>query len=799
MQKAFRRQQQWTCASCTRYLRKQIRNHSTGAATAATQETTFEDAYVHSSSRRGTDDTTLRNVFNSQAFWRDFSQSAKSSSGLIGNKHLTTARGFQKFAETSLAQCKKLVDRTLAASTAEEYKAIPRDLDRLSDLLCRVIDLSDFMRSIHPDGAVAAAATASYSLMFQYMNELNTTTGLNRQLKKAWSMPDVRSQWTREEQMVGQILMKDFSKSGIDLPDKQREEFVSLSNEIAQVGTDFVNRMDHSRDYVTLSSKQMDGVDPTLLRRLSSWRKAQIPVYSPAAKMIMNAAHDPATRRELYIAERTASKQTVARLEQLLLRRARLAKLTGYANYAQMTLADKMSKTPEAVFHFLQSLSLSNRTQVHTELSKLLEIKRRTNPSAETVHPWDHAYLLTQWSQQPHSTLRTSKSRLYENSKSYFALGHVIQGLSALFESLYGVRLVPKETPLGEVWDPEVRRLDVYTDTQEHIATMYCDLFSRPGKLPNPAHFTLVCSREISEEEVQECRSQNEPLNNGMPTFTSTDPSSGATVHHQIPVIALVCDFPDSSTSLEPSLLSMHSVTTLFHEMGHAIHSILGRTTMQGISGTRCATDFAELPSVLMEYFATNADVLKLFARHWKTDELIPDELILALNRERRDRAEKTGGWDNENQILMAMLDQVYHSHDPVEALHRGQYDSTAAYHQVWDQYGSMQEPPQTAWQGFFGHLYGYGATYYSYLFDRAIARQVWRVVFREGENAGAIDRQAGERFKEEVLKWGGGRDPWQCLEGLMGEGKGVLAEGGEAAMLEVGKWGVGASSEGSM
>jgi len=233
--------------------------------------------------------------------------------------------------------------------------------------------------------------------------------------------------------------------------------------------------------------------------------------------------------------------------------------------------------------------------------------------------------------------------------------------------------------------------------------------------------------------------------------------------------------------------------------MGHAVHSILGQTSMQGISGTRCATDFAELPSVLMEYFATDPSVLKLFARHWQTDELIPDELVSAMLLEKQDRAEQTGGWDNQTQILMALLDQVYHAAGPVEGLAGNRYDSTAAFHDVWNRYSSVREPAGTAWQGFFGHLYGYGATYYSYLFDRAIARQVWRAVFKDGAHGGAVDREAGERFKQEVLRYGGGRDPWLCLEGLMGEGQGVLAEGGSEAMDLVGQWGVGAGSEGQM
>lgn len=789
--------QPWTCARCLRQIQKRT-NASVASAVVTSNSPSYETAHLAALHTSKADDNLLRDVFNNQSAWEDFSSRAKTTSGLIGNRHLTEPRGFQRFAESSLQRCKELVEQVLSASTLDEYKRLPRHLDRLSDLLCRVIDLSDFVRTIHPNQNVAAAASAAYSLMFQYMNELNTTTGLNKQLRKAWAMPELQAQWTREEKMVAVILMKDFSKSGIDLPDSDREEFVNISNDIANIGTDFVNGMEYEKGHVRAYKSQLNGIDPRYLQNMSRFTQADIPVYSTIGKHIMTTAHDPDIKRKLYMAERTASKSTINRLEQLLLNRAKLAKLTGYDTYAQLTLTDKMSKTPEAVTKFLQSLNANNKGQVQAELDRLLATKRAKDPAAATVDAWEHSYLVHQSKLQT-ATEKAPRSRLLEAASNYFAVGHVIQGLSSLFQSLYGVRLVPREAKIGEVWHPDVRRLDVFTESQEHIATMYCDLFSRPGKLPNPAHFTLLCSREISQEEVEDAINHNQPLNLGMPVRTSIDQVTGQTKHHQTPIIALVCDFPDNSGAAEPSTLSPTSVTTLFHEMGHAVHSILGQTSMQGISGTRCATDFAELPSVLMEYFATDPSVLKLFARHWQTGELIPDELVNAMLQEKQARAEQTGGWDNQTQILMALLDQVYHAAGPVQGLAGNSYDSTAAFHDVWNRYSVVGEPPATAWQGFFGHLYGYGATYYSYLFDRAIARQVWRAVFRDGDGGGAIDRAAGERFKQEVLKYGGGRDPWLCLEGLMGEGKGVLAEGGSEAMDLVGQWGVGAGSEGQM
>ncbi|KAI4129090.1 MAG: hypothetical protein LQ338_002388 [Usnochroma carphineum] len=217
--------------------------------------------------------------------------------------------------------------------------------------------------------------------------------------------------------------------------------------------------------------------------------------------------------------------------------------------------------------------------------------------------------------------------------------------------------------------------------------------------------------------------------------------------------------------------------------MGHAIHSILGRTAHQVVSGTRCATDFAELPSVLMEHFASDPAVLALFARHWQTDAPLPYEMVrehLAIDR-------RGQGVETEHQILLAMLDQAYHS--PLPLTMPGGFDSTKVLQDVYDRYGSVREPRETSPQGTFGHLVEYGGTYYSYLFDRAIAGKVWQEVFDGGKAGAAVSRERGERFKNEVLKWGGSRDGWRCLAELLGDGR--LTDGGEEAMAEVGRWGV--------
>ncbi|KAJ5550527.1 Peptidase M3A/M3B [Penicillium sp. DV-2018c] len=781
----------WTCRKGL-HLRHQPRAF---ASAASSPTTSFEYTPAdNSTARKRTDDNTLRRVFDSQPFWNDFSRRRTSTvsrrAGLVQNQYLTSPEGFRAFANVSLQRCQAIVAKVLAASTVDEYRALARDLDRLSDLLCRVIDLSDFIRTIHPDPRIQEAATQAWALMFEYMNVLNTTTGLHEQLNKALNNPDVTSSWTEGEKIVAEILNKDFSNSAIHMPPNVRQRFVELSNDVSQLGSDFMNGAEPARSQVVFGANSLQGLDPTVISTIKRWnKKAPVPTTGIIPRLALRSVHDEDVRKQIYLATRTSSKRQIQRLEELLMKRSELAQLTGHNSFAHMTLGDKMAKTPEAVSNFLTSLISSNRGPVQDELSKL-----QASKPGSALQPWDHAYYVHR---RVLEYTQARRSRHTGIINEFFSLGTVMQGLSRLFDRLYGVRLVPHETSPGETWHPDVRRLDVVDESENHIAVIYCDLFTRPSKHPNPAHFTLRCSREISAEEVAECASMNESAhpNDGM--ATGVDPQTRTL--RQLPTIALVCDFqePPINGRGQPTLLTEQSVRTLFHEMGHAVHSILGQTPLQSISGTRCATDFAELPSVLMESFATAPEVLGLYARHWKTDEPLSEAMMRSMEMDRTAHGSIYGAVENEAQILMALVDQAYHT-IPAEVSSAG-IDSTAIYHRVFGAHSSLPDPdnlePPTSWQGFFGHLYGYGATYYSYIFDRAIANKLWQDVFQSGR--AATDRAAGERYKNEVLRWGGGRNGWKCVAGVLGSSNpsntnGRLAEGGDEAMSEVGRWGLG-------
>ncbi|KAB8343010.1 hypothetical protein FH972_022604 [Carpinus fangiana] len=749
-------------------------------------------------------DRTIRQIFDSQPFWNDFRSKAASirgtrRAGLLQNKYLTSPAGFQAFSQNALSKCQKIVAKVLAAKTRSQYRGIVRDLDRLSDQLCRVIDLVDFVRNVHPDPQIQQAASIAHAQMFEYMNVLNTTQGLHEQLAKADADEEVVASWSEEEKVTARILLKDFAQSASEGSDVQRARFVELSNEVVTMGNEMVENMAPEHMTLTFASSKLKGMDPTVVKRLTRWGTTTIPTHGKYAALALRTVDDSEVRREIYTAHRTASRGSIKRVERLVRARAELARLSGHESFAHMSLSDKMAGTPEAVNKFLESLAADNKAQLNTDLAELLEVKlsdARQPTYPEGINAWDRDYYVNRI-----RSVRAFSSRPPDKLSQYFSVGTVMQGLSRLFNRLYGISLVPRETAPGETWADDVRRLDVMDDdTGNHIAVIYCDLFERAGKSPNPAHFTLRCSREITAEEVAETAPQLSPaqsadldvlaaeLNDGMALSRDTPASTSL---RQLPTIGFICDFPrPSTTSSRPATLSLRELTTLFHEMGHCLHSVLGRTKLQNVAGTRCATDFAELPSVLMEHFAASPQVLSMYARHWETDEPLNTALVGEEMQRRRKLAAPA---ETEAQILLSVLDQRLHGTDVPPTGLAGEkqlWDSKDTYHKVWNdpRFASVGEPAGAAWHGFFGHLFGYGAVYYAYLFDRAIAGKIWGDVFEGG--ARALDRERGQRYRDEVLKWGGGRDGWACVAGVLGQKHSWMRTGGEEAMKEVGKWG---------
>lgn len=402
-------------------------------------------------------------------------------------------------------------------------------------------------------------------------------------------------------------------------------------------------------------------------------------------------------------------------LQELLNSRHQLAELCGFPTYAHRAVKGSTVESPEVVHEFLNILNSELKGRAEKDFDVMQAMKNVDTTTKQKIMAWDTAYFMAKAKQ---SWLNTSSAEL----APYFSLGACMDGINILTQALYGVRLESEPILSGEIWANDVHKLAVIDENEGTLGYIYCDFFERQGKPNQDCHFTIRGARQLSDGSYQK------------------------------PIVVLMLSLPSPRWS-SPSLLNPSSVDNLFHEMGHALHSMLGRTQYQHVTGTRCSTDFAEVPSVLMEYFANDPRVLSTFAKHFQTQEPIPEIMLQKLCASKN----MFPASELQNQVFYSMLDQVYHSK-------KLECSSTEILANLQGKYYGLPYVKNTAWQLRFSHLVGYGAKYYSYLISRAIAFWIWQTYFQSDP----FSRSAGEKYRKECLAHGGGKPPSKLVSDFL-------------------------------
>ncbi|KAJ7597526.1 mitochondrial intermediate peptidase [Mycena floridula] len=719
-------------------------------------------ASTHATIPASADDKTLVSVFD-----RPVSNPRQLAfSGLFGHPSLSHPNGLVSLAQATLIRAQYLTERILRArESRDELLKVVKNLDRLSDILCGVIDLAELVRNVHPDRRWVDAANHAYESMCEFMNILNTHVGLYEILKVVLSDPSIVKTLSPEAHKTALMFWHDFEKSAIHLSPEQRSKFVTLSSEILILGRQFIGETMNPRPPTSIKPSELLGLKDqgmgVRLKLQARFTQRDLMVYpgSLQAQMIMRSAPEEEPRRRLFIASNSSTPEQIDILERLLRARGDLAQLVGSESYGDMCLDDKMAKSPTNVQYFLDALMDYTRPSARSAL-KALSLRKQehlgTGPFP-IIQAWDRDFYCPPEPPLPPIPLPP------------LTIGTAFMAMSRLFRHMYGVTLRAVSTPSDEVWSPDVHKLEVVDDDKGVVGWIYADLFSRNGKGFGAAHYTVRCSRRTDDDDEIAQFTPSEDVRDSIEFETANSRQiSGQNGVYKLPVVVLVCAFTRPTLS-RTSILEWQEVMTLFHEMGHAMHSMLGRTEYHNVSGTRCATDFVELPSILMEHFLSSPAVLSLFDIKSTT----------TARQSGNHHEDPCHAIDTYSQILLAALDQVYHS--PV-VMDKG-FDSTRELEKLYNRRGLIPYVPGTSYQTQFGHLYGYGSTYYSYLFDRAIASRVWGNIF----STNPLDRERGEKFKGEVLRYGGGKDPWRMLSTLLSSPE--LESGDAEAMREVGKW----------
>uniref|UniRef100_A0A665U2T8 Mitochondrial intermediate peptidase n=1 Tax=Echeneis naucrates TaxID=173247 RepID=A0A665U2T8_ECHNA len=600
--------------------------------------------------------------------------------------NLSCPAGFQAATKAALKNTELLVQNACSCPPGVETVQC---FDQLSDGLCKVADLADFIKVAHPDPAFREAAEKTCIDIGTVVEKLNTNVELCKSLKSLLDNPDIVSQLDPDTRRVAELFMFDFEISGIHLDDKLRKEAVALH----------VNLLDLNNEFLVGSHM------PNRIARSSIPEHLHIHFANEGSFIQVGGLHadspDDLVREIAYRIYLYPNADLMGCLEELLKCRYKLAKLVGYDSYGHRALKGTMAKTPGYCMSLLQLTA--------KDFKMMRDMKKKLNPCNSVSDFIRHNY--TPYNIEP---------SLYS---PYLSLGACMEGLNNLFSQLYGVSLMSEHPSAGEVWSEDVRKLAVVHEKEGLLGYIYCDFFHRSNKPHQDCHFTIRGGRWCRETD-----------------------------QYQLPVVVLMLSLPHPTKST-PTLLTPGMMENLFHEMGHAMHSMLGRTRYQHVTGTRCATDFAEVPSILMEYFATDYRVISQFARHYETGKPLPESMVARLCESKK----VCGAADTQLQIFYAALDQIYHSKPQNRS-------TTEILKEMQQKFYGLPHIPNTAWQLRFSHLIGYGAKYYSYLMSRAVASMVWRQCFVQDP----LNRDMGERYRREMLAHGGAKEPMLMVEGML-------------------------------
>ncbi len=383
------------------------------------------------------------------------------------------------------------------------------------------------------------------------------------------------------------------------------------------------------------------------------------------------------------------------------------ANLLGYATHAHYVLEERMAKTPETVFAFLEKMKLAYKPAALRDLEMLKDFAAKEHGMSD-IQPWDIGY----YSEKLKQKLFQFTS---EDFRPYLQLDKVLDGCFDHFSKLFGLKFV--ETDKYPVWHKDVKTFEVFkTEDNSFVGTLYGDFFPRTGKNQG-AWKTSYREQGLFHGNIER------------------------------PVIAIVCNFT-KPTPDRPSLLTHDEVTTLFHEMGHATHALVSDVTYRSLSGTSVLWDFVELPSQLQENWCYEKDMLDTFAVHYQTGEKIPADLIRKL----RESMNFMVGWAGLRQTGLGLLDMAWHSTDPSNIKDVTTFEDSALKETAL--FPRMAGPTSTS----FGHIFagGYSAGYYSYKWAEVLDADTFELFLEKG----LYDQSVAKAYRDLVLARGGSEHP---------------------------------------
>lgn len=635
---------------------------------------------------------------------------------------------FANIQEKDILQATKNILRN-ADVILEEILFIPDSLRSFENTLLRLDDLYNIiskvwnplslLSSVSNIEAIRKASDDSSLRIQQYYVELAANAALFKavlaysQTIEAQTLQENRKRFLESE-------LRDFKHSGHFLSVNKREQLKKIQIQLSELSMNFENNIISHVDTIFITEELMAGLpDDYIQERYQPDGSYAIDLSYPSFYPFMENAESDSIRKLLrYKFLNKAMPDNLIILNDIIALRKMYSEILGYSSYAAYVIEEGMAKTPDAVWQFENDLKDKIQNKANWDTSQLLEIKRLNNDaSAAIVFDWEKYYY-------ENELLLREYNVDNEKVKQYFEMDNVIDGFFVISQILFGIKYREVEEP--SVWHEEVRMFEMLEkSTGDKIGVFYLDLYPRENKYQHAAEFTIISGKKIGDQ-------------------------------YQLPMACLVCNFPRSTAS-KPSLLPHDDVETFFHEFGHLLHDLLSTSELSSQAGTSVAMDFVEAPSQMLENWVWNKQSLSMFARHYKTGDIIPDSL---LNRMISARNLQSGN-DLLQQIFYGMLDMTLHDNfEPSES-----QSITDVVIELQNTITHFPHIDGTYQEASFGHLMDYSASYYGYLWSEVYASDMFSIF----EENGVLNSDIGYQFRKSIFEKGGGENPMNLVKEFLG------------------------------
>ncbi|MGO3238649.1 MAG: M3 family metallopeptidase, partial [Psychroflexus halocasei] len=567
-------------------------------------------------------------------------------------------------------------------------------------------------------------------LLSEFSNDLLLNEKLFARIKSIYNQKSELDLNDEQERLLDKVY-KNFTRNGANLEKEKQAQLRDIDKQLSQLSLQFGENVLAETNAFELhieDEKELDGVPESVKDSAQALAKEKevsgyiltldFPTYLPVMKFAKNRSLREKMLKGIgakaFKDNEYNNTENVLKIVKLRYERAQLL---GFETHADFVLQERMAKTPENVMSFLNEILTKAKPAAIKEFDELKSFAEKTDQITD-FQKWDQAY----YSEK----LKQEKFDLNEDElKEYFELNNVIDGLFKVAHKLYQVNF--KKNKTIDVYHEDVLVFDVTDDNGKFLATFYADFHPRAGKRDG-AWMTTYKDQYVKDGKEER------------------------------PQVSIVCNFTKPSAK-QPSLLTFMEVTTLFHEFGHALHAMLANTVYPSLSGASVYWDFVELPSQLMENWCYEHEALELFAKHYKTEEVIPQELIEKI----RKSSNFMEGLQTIRQVSFGQLDMSWHNLNPSQI-----NDVKAHENKAFKETSLLPDIPTNCMSTAFGHIFqgGYSAGYYSYKWAEVLDADAFEL-FKE---KGIFDSVTAQKFKENVLQQGGTKDPMELYKNFRGQ-----------------------------